>query len=41
MCDACLLCINVEVLFHHVHMRLMVIFNYGYLVVKNDYIKNG
>jgi hypothetical protein len=30
-------CHFVEVLFHHVHMRLIVMFNYDYLVVKiND-----
>jgi hypothetical protein len=30
-------CHSVEVLFHHVHMRLMVMFNYDYLVVEiND-----
>jgi hypothetical protein len=31
---------SVEVLYHHVHMRFMVMFNYGYLVVKNDDTKN-
>jgi hypothetical protein len=31
---------NVEVLYHHVHMRFMVMFNYGYLVVENDNTKN-
>jgi hypothetical protein len=41
MGDACLLCTNVEVLFHHVNMRFIVMFNYGYLVVKNDNTKNG
>jgi hypothetical protein len=34
-------CLNVEVLYHHVHMRFMVNFNYDYLVVKNDDTKNG
>jgi hypothetical protein len=34
------LCLNVEVLYHHVHMRFMVRFNYDYLVVKNDDTKN-
>jgi hypothetical protein len=29
------------VLYHHVHMRFMVRFNYDYLVVKNDDTKNG
>jgi hypothetical protein len=32
---------NVEVLFHYVHMRFKVMFNYDYLVVENDDIKNG
>jgi hypothetical protein len=41
MGDACSLCTNVKLLFHHVHMRFMVIFNYGYLVVENDDTKNG
>jgi hypothetical protein len=36
MGEACSLCSNVEVLYHHVHMRFMVRFNYDYLVVKND-----
>jgi hypothetical protein len=36
-----LLCTNIEVLFHHVLMRFMVMFNYDYLVVKNDDTKNG
>jgi hypothetical protein len=39
--EACSLCLNVEVLYHHVHMRFMVRFNYDYLVVKNDDTKNG
>jgi hypothetical protein len=34
-------CHSVEVLFHYVHMRFMVMFNYDYLVVKNDDTKNG
>jgi hypothetical protein len=29
------LCTNVEVLYHYVHMRVMVILNYDYLVVEN------
>jgi hypothetical protein len=41
MGEACSLCINVEELYHHVHMRFMVRFNYDYLVVKNDDSKNG
>jgi hypothetical protein len=41
MGEAYLLCLNVEVLYHHVHMRFMVRFNYDYLVVKNDDTKNG
>jgi hypothetical protein len=34
-------CHFVEVLFHYVHMRFMVMLNYDYLVVKNiyDYVK--
>jgi hypothetical protein len=39
--EACSLCLNIEVLFHYVHMRIMVIFNYDYLVVENDDTKNG
>jgi hypothetical protein len=41
MGETCLLCSNVEVLYHHVHMRFMVRFNYDYLVVENDDTKNG
>jgi hypothetical protein len=41
MGEACLLCLNVEVLYHHVHMRFTVGFNYDYLVVKNYDTKNG
>jgi hypothetical protein len=33
-------CHSVEVLFHRVHMRLMVRLNYDYLIEIND-IKNG
>jgi hypothetical protein len=40
MGKACLLCSNVEVLYHHVHIRFMVMFNYDDLVVKNDDTKN-
>jgi hypothetical protein len=29
-------CHSVEVLYHFVYMRFMVMFNYDYLVVKND-----
>jgi hypothetical protein len=29
-------CDFVEVLFHYVHMRFMVMFNYDYMVVEND-----
>jgi hypothetical protein len=32
---------SVEVLFHYFHMRFMVMFNYDYLVVKNDDTKNS
>jgi hypothetical protein len=41
MGEACSLCLNVEVLYHHVHMRFMLRFNYDYLVVKNNDTKNG
>jgi hypothetical protein len=41
MGEACSLCSNVEVLYHHVHMRFTVRFNYDYLVVENDDTKNG
>jgi hypothetical protein len=41
MGEACSLCLNIEVLYHHVHMRFMVRFNYDYLVVKNDDTKNS
>jgi hypothetical protein len=41
MGEACSLCPNIEVLYHHVHMRFMVRFNYDYLVVRNDDTKNG
>jgi hypothetical protein len=41
MGEACSLCANVEVLYHYVHMRFMVMLNYGYLVVKIDDTKNG
>jgi hypothetical protein len=34
MGEACSLCTNVEVLYHYVHMRVMVMLNYDYLVVK-------
>jgi hypothetical protein len=34
-------CHSVEVLFHHVHMRLMVRFKYDYLVVEINDTKNG
>jgi hypothetical protein len=41
MGEACSLSSNIEVLYHHVHMRFMVRFNYDYLVVKNDDTKKG
>jgi hypothetical protein len=41
MGEAFSLCLNIEVLYHHVHMRFMVRFNYDYLVVQNDDTKNG
>jgi hypothetical protein len=34
-------CHSVEMLFRHVHMRLMVRFNYDYLVVEINDTKNG
>jgi hypothetical protein len=34
MGEACSLCTNVEVLYHYVHMRVMVMLNYDYLVVE-------
>jgi hypothetical protein len=34
-------CHSVEVLFHHVHIRLMVRFNYDYLVVEINDTKIG
>jgi hypothetical protein len=40
MGEACSLCSNIEVLYHHVHMRFMFRFNYDYLVVENDDTKN-
>jgi hypothetical protein len=41
MGEACSLRPNVEMLYHYVHMRFMVMFNYDYLVVENDDTKNG
>jgi hypothetical protein len=41
MGEACTLCTKIVVLFHRVHLRFMVMFNYDYLVVKNDDTKNG
>jgi hypothetical protein len=41
MGEACSLCSNMEVLFHHVHMRLMVRFKYEYLVVEINATKIG
>jgi hypothetical protein len=37
--DAYSLC-SVEVTFHYVHMRFIVMFNYDYLIVENDDNKN-
>jgi hypothetical protein len=34
-------CHSVEVLFHLVHMRLMIRFNYDYLIVKINDTTNG
>jgi hypothetical protein len=36
MGEACWLCTNVEVLYDYVHVRVMIMLNYDYLVVKND-----
>jgi hypothetical protein len=41
MGEACSLHPNVGVLYHYVHMRFMVMFNYEYLVFENDDTKNG
>jgi hypothetical protein len=41
MGEACSLCTNIDVLFHHVHMRFIIMFNYDYLVVENDDTRNG
>jgi hypothetical protein len=41
MGEACSLCLNIEMLYHHVHMRFMARFNYDYLVVENDDTKSG
>jgi hypothetical protein len=35
MGEACSLCTNVEVLYHYVHMRVLVMLKYDYLVVEN------
>jgi hypothetical protein len=41
MGEACALFLDIEVLYHHVHMRSMVRFNYEYLVVENVDTKNS
>jgi hypothetical protein len=41
MGESCSLCTNVGMLYHYVHMRFIVMFNYDYLIVKNDDTKNG
>jgi hypothetical protein len=41
MGEAYSLCTNIEVLHHYVYMRVMITFNYGYLVVENDDTQNG
>jgi hypothetical protein len=41
MGEACSLYTNVEVLYHYVHMRFMVMLTYDYLVVENNDTKNG
>jgi hypothetical protein len=33
-------CYSVEVIYYYVHMRVMVMLNYDYLVVENDDTKN-
>jgi hypothetical protein len=40
MGEACSLCTNVEVLYHHAYIDCGYV-NYDYLVVKNDDTKNG
>jgi hypothetical protein len=35
------MCSNIEVLYHRVHMRFVVMINSNYLVVENDDTKNG
>jgi hypothetical protein len=40
MSETCSLCSNIEVLYHHVYMRFMIMFNYDYLIVENDNTKN-
>jgi hypothetical protein len=39
MGEVCSLCTNIEVLYHYVHMRFMIIFNYDYLVVEMMILK--
>jgi hypothetical protein len=34
-------CHSVEVLYHYVYMRVMIMINYDNLIVKNDDTKNG
>jgi hypothetical protein len=41
MSEAYSLCPNIKVIYHHVHIRFMIMFNYDYLVVKNDDTDNG
>jgi hypothetical protein len=41
MGEVCPLCLSIEVLYHHVHMRFMVRFNYDYLVLDINDTKNG
>jgi hypothetical protein len=41
MGEAYSFCTNVEVVYHYVHMRFMVMFNYDYLAVENDDTNNG
>jgi hypothetical protein len=41
MGEACSLCTNIEVIYHYVHMKFMIMFNYDYLVVENNDTKNS
>jgi hypothetical protein len=41
MSEACSLCSNVEVLYHYVHMRFVIMFKYDYMVTKINDTNNG